>query len=197
MAKAIIFDVSGVLTDDDLPSQVEAFAESHGLAFSTAWEAIDIMNYSQAAVGAKTPEEMHRTAVSRMGIDMSYDEFVSMHRTAYRVRPEMIGLVNALHGQVRLFVLSNQTTLSAAILRPIIDPLFEKAFYSNETGMKKPDHRFFRLLLEETGLKPEECIFIDDKIDNVAGAWELGMKAILFRGKESLIRELQSLGISV
>jgi len=46
-------------------------------------------------------------------------------------------------------------------------------------GVAKPDHGFFRAILNESGLEPQEIAYIGDRIDNdVLPALELGMQAI-------------------
>lgn len=45
-------------------------------------------------------------------------------------------------------------------------------------GVKKPDSRIFLLTGERLGVKPEECLFIDDSLKNVQGAKKLGIKGI-------------------
>ena len=50
----------------------------------------------------------------------------------------------------------------------------------------KPDPRIFQLALQRFGIKAEETVFIDDNPNNVAGANALGIKGILFEGKDKL-----------
>ena len=45
---------------------------------------------------------------------------------------------------------------------------------------RKPDKRIYELALERTGKSPRECIFIDNKVENLVVAQELGIKPILF-----------------
>ena len=54
----------------------------------------------------------------------------------------------------------------------------------------KPDPEIYRILLDEYGLTAEECIFIDDTPANIAAAKRLGMKTILFSGREQLTADL-------
>ena len=54
----------------------------------------------------------------------------------------------------------------------------------------KPDPEIYRILLKEYGLSAEECLFIDDTPCNIAAAKKLGMKTILFSGREQLEADL-------
>lgn len=56
--------------------------------------------------------------------------------------------------------------------------------------MKKPNPAIYELLCERYGLKAEECIFIDDRQENVDAAIGVGMESVLFTGYEALLKEL-------
>ncbi|MCM1181016.1 MAG: HAD family phosphatase [Clostridium sp.] len=48
--------------------------------------------------------------------------------------------------------------------------------------IKKPDPAIYHLLCERFGLKAEECMFIDDRQENVDTAVKVGMEAAVFTG---------------
>lgn len=53
---------------------------------------------------------------------------------------------------------------------------FDKIYISSDHGMKKPNPAFFRLLMENEGLKAEECLFLgNDQTCDVLGAQGVGM----------------------
>ena len=54
----------------------------------------------------------------------------------------------------------------------------------------KPDPEIYRMLLDKYGLRPEECLFIDDTPANVTAAGRLGMKAIRYLDPEQLAADL-------
>ena len=47
----------------------------------------------------------------------------------------------------------------------------------------KPDPRMYRDALEKMGLPPEETVFVDDGVENLQGARELGIQPVLIRAK--------------
>lgn len=57
---------------------------------------------------------------------------------------------------------------------------FDGVVVSSDIHIIKPDIRIYQYLLEKYALKPEECLFIDDRIDNVEGARNTGMNAVVF-----------------
>ena len=59
--------------------------------------------------------------------------------------------------------------------------------------MVKPNADIYEHLLREYGLEPEECVFIDDRAENVEAARALGMKGIVFAGYEQACEELKKM----
>lgn len=57
----------------------------------------------------------------------------------------------------------------------------------------KPDPAIYEVLLETYGLKPEDCIFLDDREENVVVAELLGIHGIHFTGYEEACRRLAEL----
>ncbi|MDR3793820.1 MAG: HAD-IA family hydrolase [Terracidiphilus sp.] len=62
-------------------------------------------------------------------------------------------------------------------------------------GLHKPDLPFYRRALDILGCPAEQVLFIDDRVENVAAATDVGIHALLFEGAEKLRRELEELGV--
>ena len=75
---------------------------------------------------------------------------------------------------------------------PLAD-LFDAVVISGDVGMHKPEPEIFHLGAERIGVPPEECVFVDDLRENCAGAEDVGMTAILHRGPEKTVPELERL----
>jgi 2-haloacid dehalogenase len=61
--------------------------------------------------------------------------------------------------------------------------------------MKKPDANIYTLTLDRYKIIPENAVFIDDKLENVHAAAQLGMHGIHFTSAAKLKRDLESLGV--
>lgn len=55
--------------------------------------------------------------------------------------------------------------------------LFDAIFLSCRIGIAKPDERIYKKMLQETGMIPEESVFLDDRVDNCEAARALGIQA--------------------
>ena len=73
--------------------------------------------------------------------------------------------------------------------------LFKYTFASCYMGIRKPDAKIYLRTLGILGHKPERSLFIDDRLENVAAAAAVGMKAIHFTGADVLRHDLQSLEV--
>ena len=62
---------------------------------------------------------------------------------------------------------------------------------SSEEHLVKPEAGIYHRLYEKFGLKPEECIFADDKQENIEGALRTGMRGIVFENAAQYERELR------
>jgi len=92
----------------------------------------------------------------------------------------------------RLFGLSNWgTTVLGVIDKYEIFKLLEGSVISYQLKIVKPDPEIYQALLERYGLKAEECVFADDKLENIEGAERVGMHGILFTDMEQYKRELE------
>ncbi len=67
---------------------------------------------------------------------------------------------------------------------------FDHATLSCELGLYKPQAAIYEHSYRGLGVAPEEVLFIDDKIENVMGAREVGMSAELFTVWEEFAREV-------
>lgn len=72
---------------------------------------------------------------------------------------------------------------------------FDLLINSAEEGVTKPDPKIYLIACERLGVKPEECIFIDDDLGNLKGAEDVGMHDIHYSEVEALRKELKGLGL--
>ena len=69
---------------------------------------------------------------------------------------------------------------------------FNGVFVSRNYRMIKPNVKIYETFLEEYGLNAGECLFIDDREDNVEGAKKAGMNTFRFTGDYGKIIRLLS-----
>jgi putative hydrolase of the HAD superfamily len=109
------------------------------------------------------------------------------------VSEENLGVLAKLKAHGYFLGLISNVTLLPELMRADIEALgiaqhLDRAMFSSEVGVRKPDERIFRRMLDELGVEPEEAVFVGDRLlDDVAGAHNVGMRAVLtheFRQEE-------------
>jgi len=75
---------------------------------------------------------------------------------------------------------------------------FDGGIISAEVKLSKPDIRIYRYVLEKYGLKPGECLYIDDIEENVKASEAAGMIGLLTKGSPKILEALEEkLGIKL
>ncbi len=64
---------------------------------------------------------------------------------------------------------------------------------SSEVHQIKPEPAIYQSLFKKFNLKPEECVFADDKAENVEAGKKEGMPGIVFKNAEQFETELRKL----
>lgn len=97
----------------------------------------------------------------------------------------------------RTYLLSNVSTHMLEGFREKMDFLsqMDGAVFSCEVHSLKPEPEIYQVLFDTYHLKPEECIFLDDRVQNVEAARKAGMEGIVFTDFKSAARKLEEYGI--
>ena len=69
--------------------------------------------------------------------------------------------------------------------------LLDGQIISSEEKVIKPEPEIYQSLFDKFNLKPEECIFADDRAENIEGGSRLGMDGIVFKDAKQYERELR------
>lgn len=68
---------------------------------------------------------------------------------------------------------------------------------SAKVKMMKPDFEIYQHLLQNFSLKAEECLFLDDKIENIEAAKKQGLHGIVFKNAAQAQIEMQNYGVKI
>ena len=186
MIKNIIFDLGGVLLNIDPRKTIEAFGRlgmeqligDKGLSYDH-----DIFYLMEQ--GKITPEEfrngVRKLLPSEVKDDRIDDAWTAMLLDFPKVRVE---LVQNLRKHYSIYLFSNTNAIHVAKYHTNfrnqhgfeVSSLFERDFYSNEIGYRKPSQESFQQVIRLSCINPEESIFIDDSLANVEAAIACGIK---------------------
>jgi len=99
--------------------------------------------------------------------------------------------------KIRTAILSNMGDSVLAHMEREFDwlPRFDVLIWSFQHKMAKPDPAIYKLALDRLETRPEETLFIDDKLANIEAARALGLIAIQFSTIEKLRDDLIAAGL--
>jgi putative hydrolase of the HAD superfamily len=123
--------------------------------------------------------------------DAAVTELVRLDNEQWgRANPDAIEVMRQLHAaSFRTAILSNiqpdMLHFVEGTHRWIND--FDVRVYSCKVGVAKPAAEIFLHSARLLGIPPEDCLFLDDRQDNVEGAQQAGMQALCVDSPESLI----------
>lgn len=132
--------------------------------------------------------------LEKWGVTLNEKQFFDYWFSAEKENTAMIQIAEALRQKgISIFILSNNLRERSKHYQeafPFLAALFNKAYYSWQTGYIKPDPRAYELLLQENNLRPTECLYFDDSAANVAVAGGMGIQSHLFVGSEDVRERL-------
>jgi len=77
------------------------------------------------------------------------------------------------------------------------DDLFHNIYISCNYGVAKPDLKIYKIALSELNAQPEQCVFIDDRLENIESSQQLGIHSILFINANQVKNDLKDLGLEL
>ena len=182
--KNIVLDMGNVLLDYDPEFVMETFCSSEEeknvirkeLFEGPEWPAADKGEIKDEdrfdLIKGRVPEQHHEALRNcAMHWDVCMTPLPGAREFCEYVRAQGYGV----------YILSNASNAFYKYF-PTFLPLdfFDGVFVSSDYLMLKPDLKIYQTFLEKYGLNGEECLFIDDRIDNVEGARKAGMNAVRF-----------------
>jgi 2-haloacid dehalogenase len=199
MKKTIVFDIGGVLIDWN-PRYLyqKIFSDPEEMEFflreicSPEWNAqADAGKSYQDAIDELIPQ---------------YPDYEEPIRLFYQRWEEMIGgtfpqvikiLDDLRAAGYPLAALSNWPAETFPIVQAKYEFLdwFNPLLISGRIGYKKPQPEFYSLMLCAVDRDPSECIFIDDTLENISAADQLGITSIHFHTAKQLAEELTRMGV--
>lgn len=107
----------------------------------------------------------------------------------------MIEYVLNLKKAYRISILSNMPEVSSAYIEEHFPFLkeFEMPLYSYAFKLIKPDPEIYKTQLQRLGISANECLFIDDRIENIEAATSLGFHTVLMTTPDETIPKIEQL----
>jgi beta-phosphoglucomutase family hydrolase len=195
MIKAVIFDHDGVIADTEplhyragknviskLGIEIEAWQKSRHIGRSTreSWELMKktfkIEESVDALIAKKTAAVI--SIIKQEGVIPN---------------PGLIGLLESLtKGKFRMAIASGQIreVIDAVLSKIQISDYFESIVSGEDTKEGKPHPEVFLTAASQLGIKPHECVVIEDSGPGVEAAKAAGMKCIALRMPSTMRQDI-------
>jgi epoxide hydrolase-like predicted phosphatase len=195
--KGLIVDFGGVLTTNVFES-FQAFCVAEELdpdtvrrAFREDPAALELLRRLEC--GELEAPAFEREFGPLLGVKEPEGMVVRLFAGIQPDQPMIEAVASAREAGVRTGLISNSWGSRDQYDPQMLERLFDGVVISGEVGMHKPNADIFQLGAERAGVAPQDAVFVDDLRENCDGAEAVGMTAILHRGAETTIPELERL----
>jgi epoxide hydrolase-like predicted phosphatase len=147
--------------------------------------------------GKITPEEFFEGVTKRLQAEIDQQTFYSIYNDVFSLDPLVLEILKLMKPRYRLVLLSNTDVMRFEFIKMKFPEIliFDDYVVSYQVGYMKPHPQIYIHALEKAGADPQECVFIDDRAENVEAAEKLGLTGILFEPKTDLTAELRQKGL--
>uniref|UniRef100_Q07UK9 HAD-superfamily hydrolase, phosphatase n=1 Tax=Rhodopseudomonas palustris (strain BisA53) TaxID=316055 RepID=Q07UK9_RHOP5 len=188
MLEAVIWDFGGVLTT----SPFEAFTRfetARGLPadlirrtnaanhLENAWA-----KFERAEIDIDAFDEMFAAESRALGAEVRGRDVLPL--LAGELRPEMVEALKRIAATLKTGCITNNLpanaigSLGGSFYVGQVMALFDHVIESAKIGLRKPDPKIYRMMVEALGVDPSACVYLDDIGVNLKPAREMGMKTI-------------------
>lgn len=196
--KNIIFDFGGVLMDWDpryyFKNHFETQSEMDFFLNNIATNTWNMEQDRGRSLERGTEKLVREHPLFEKDIRAYYDNWTTMLRGDI---PQNVAVLRQLDGKYPLYGLTNWSseTFPYALENYDFFKIFNgKIVVSGDEKLIKPDPKIYQVLLKRYNLKAEESVFIDDNIQNIETAKDLGFATIHVKQETDLGQELRNLG---
>jgi putative hydrolase of the HAD superfamily len=200
--EAVIFDFGGVLTS----SPFEAFARfetERGLPIDiirrtnaanhleNAWA-----RFERAEVDIDTFDTLFAEESRALGAEVRGRDVLPLLQGD--LRPEMVEALKRIKAGLKTGCITNNLPANAigsmtgrSLYIAEVMVLFDHVIESAKIGLRKPDPRIYKMMVETLKVDPRNCVYLDDLGVNLKPAREMGMTTIKVTSGAQAIAELE------
>ena len=197
--KNIIFDVGDVLLDYRWQQMPMDYGLDEAEAYRVGRELFDDPDglWHEYDLGVKSQEEIIQEFEEKHPDDAEVIRwFISHGEYMHVARPAIWKLVHQLkEAGYHLYILSNYPEILFKKHTQYADFMddMEGMVVSYMLHVGKPERVVYQTLCDRYGLNKEECLFFDDRAENVQGAIDFGMRAKRVLSAKGLAVDLEEL----
>ena len=200
MIKTIFFDIGRVLIDIHPERTYQYLSDSADVETNMVKESFPWDDHDQYERGIMNNEDWfiaYKEALPQPCC-LKKSDFWNAWKLLLGEEKNTVNILEALNKQYSIWLLSNTNLkhIQDEIEKRYSFPsLVNGAVYSFDVGVRKPEKEIYEIAMQRANTKPQECLFIDDLLENIQAAKQIGIEGIHFRSSEQLKQDLVHLGI--
>lgn len=186
----IIFDLGGVILDVDYNLTRAAFEK---LGISNFDEMYSQANadelFQKLETGQIDEANFYEELKDCTGLNLSTEEIKrAWNAMLLSFREESLEFLEKIRSKYNVYLLSNTNlihwnsfneTFHSKKRTKKFEEYFDKAFYSFQMGLRKPDEEIFHKVIKKLQIDPQKTLFIDDSVQNIETAKKAGLQTLL------------------
>jgi len=186
MIRTIVFDLGGVLFSEGKSVALEKLAAAQGYERRLVGAILSSPKSIQLRKGLVSDEDFWRWA--EQNLPPGYDHRLIRREwyNGYILDKEIYELIASLQKKYSIMAFSGNIESRVAFLEEKYHfrHLFDIEIYSFDFGMTKPEREFVLAMIEKSGVRPEEIVYIDDNESYAKPARDLGVNVVIYQRGE-------------
>jgi putative hydrolase of the HAD superfamily len=194
--EAIIFDFGGVIINIDYNATIDAFKALGIDNFEELYSQADQSNlFDDIETGKISPQHFINGLLHLLPAGTTANQVVqAWNAMILDVPAERIELLLELRSKHKIYLLSNTNAIhidcalrrwnNATNMR--MDQVFNHVYFSHEMRMRKPSVGIFNEVCAGQGLYPKNTLFVDDSIQHIEGAKQIGLRTYHLTNGETI-----------
>lgn len=199
--RAVFFDFGGVLYKIPNRASTQRWLRLFGTHDHGALEMLSSsVRESELVMNIMTGKLLEQHAWDHLAqtIGLHPAIFALFRKSSYSARrldKAMAQYFANLRPRFRTAILTNAgTDFRGTFLRIYgLEKLADQVIISAEVGLAKPDPAIYHLAAERMQVSPDECVFVDDMLENVEAAREVGMQTFHHTSTPQTLQQLNQL----
>ena len=195
--KAVIWDMGGVILRTAGKTPREQLAKKYNISLEMLYDLVfNSETAEKATLGLIDEREHWQTIANTLGVpDGGMDEFRAKFWEGDLIDTQLVEFIESLNKVVKTGLLSNAWSGARDYFCQRVDcnQVFQYSIFSYEVGLKKPDKRIYGKILSLMKVEAAEAVFVDDFLENIECANEVGIHGIQFVTTEQAIADVMTL----
>ncbi len=195
--KNIIFDFGGVVFEINPQLSVDAFKKLGFIHIGETYAQLEKDNlFNQLQKGEISDDEFRNKIRQKTNLKLTDKQIDDAWcKMLIRYPEKNIELLKSIKNKYRIFLLSNTSNIHCTFFTNKLktgfnltfEEIFEKKYFSHQMGLLKPDKEIYLKLISENNLIPKETLFIDDTIENINGADNVGLQTFFLTNNKTIL----------